>query len=290
MIKKILLFFLLPIFLNCTSPQQKREIQEYNIIFQPKDKEILEQVFDIFRDGKNTPISELMIKAGNFFIETPYVAATLEINPNKEKLVINLREMDCTTYAENVLAISRTINSGNPSFEKFTDELKNIRYNDGEIDGYTSRIHYFSDWIFENDRKEIIKSLSKETGGKIYQKPINFMSTHPQSYLQLKNNPELIQEIAIREKEISARKTYFIPEEKVSEIEPQLMDGDIVGITSRVEGLDISHVGILVRQNGRIHLMHASTEANKVVVSDETLEEYLINSKSATGIMLARPL
>ncbi len=287
---KAILLFVFPIFLCFCLPVTKAQESLENIVFQTKDKEILEQVFEAFKDEKNTPISDLMVKVGTFFKGTPYKAATLEINPDGEKLVINLREMDCTTFAENVLAISRTIKSGNPTFEKFATELQNIRYRDGKIDGYTSRIHYFSDWIFENDRSKIVKSVSKEIGGTIYPKPINFMSTHPGSYLQLKENHELIQKIANQEKEMSARETYFIPEEKIGGIESKLMDGDIVGITSRVEGLDISHVGILIRKSGRIHLMHASSVANKVIVSEETLEEYLLNSKSVTGIMVVRPL
>jgi hypothetical protein len=286
---KIILFFLLPFYLDCIEPRQDEANQAQNIVFHTKDKEILEQVFTTFKDDKNTPVSDLMVKVGSFFKGTPYVAATLEVNPDKEKLIINLREMDCTTFAENVLAISRTIKNGNPTFKKFAVELQNIRYRNGKIDGYTSRIHYFSDWIFENDRSKIVESISKEIGT-IYPKQINFMSTHPDSYLQLKDDPKLIQKIAQQEKEISERKTYFIPEEKIKDVESKLMDGDIIGITSRVEGLDISHVGTLVRKSGRIHLMHASSVANKVIVSEETLEEYLLNSKSVTGIMVARPV
>lgn len=269
--------------------QQKDENIGQNVVFQSEDKEILEQVFETFKDDKNTPISDLIVEVGAFFKETPYKAATLEINPNDEKLIVNLREMDCTTFAENVLAISRTIKAGNPTFEKFAAELQNIRYHDGKIEGYSSRIHYFSDWIFENDKKEIVESVSKEIGGTIYPKPINFMGTHPDSYRQLKANSENQNAIVKREKEISARKTYFIPEEKIGEIESKLKVGDIVGITSRVNGLDVSHVEILIRKDGRIHLMHASTNAKKVIVSNETLEEYLLKSKSVTGIMVARP-
>ncbi len=287
---KAILFFVFLIFLSFFPPVSKAQESVENIAFQAKDKEILQNVFETFKDEKNTPVSDLMVKVGAFFKETPYKAATLEINPDGEKLVINLREMDCTTFAENVLAISRTIKSGNPTFEKFATELQNIRYRDGKIDGYASRNHYFSDWIFENDRAKTVRSVSKKIAGTIYPKTLNFMSTHPESYAQLKGDPEIVKLIADKEKEISARETYFIPEEKIGEIESKLKDGDIVGITSRVDGLDISHVGILVRKTGRIHLMNASSVANKVIVSDETLEEYLLNSKSVTGIMVARPL
>jgi len=286
----IIILLFLPIYLNTIRLQQKEKNFEQSIVFELKDKEILEHLFNIFKDDKTTPVSELMVKVGTYFKETPYKAATLEINPDDEKLVINLREMDCTTFAENVLAISRTIKSGNPTFEKFAGELQNIRYHDGKIDGYTSRNHYFSDWIFENDRKGFVKSVSNEIAGTLYQKTINFMSTHPESYLQLKGHPEMIKIIAEKENEITSRKTYFIPKEKIGDIQSELKAGDIVGITSRVDGLDVSHVGILVRKNGSVHLLHASTKAKKVIISEETLEEYLLNSKSVTGIMVARPL
>lgn len=115
------------------------------------------------------------------------------------------------------------------------------------------------------------------------------MSNHPGSYRQLKENPTLVEVIVRQEKEISKREMYYIPESMLSEVESQLMEGDIVGITTGVEGLAISHVGILVKRSGRIHLLHASSAANKVVVSENNLEEYLIKSKSATGIMVARP-
>ena len=280
----------MPIYLNTIRLQQKEKNFEQSIVFELKDKEILEHLFNVFKDDKNTPVSELIVKVGTYFKETPYKAATLEINPDDEKLVINLREMDCTTFAENVLAISRTIKSGNPTFEKFAGELQNIRYHDGKIDGYTSRNHYFSDWIFENDRKGFVKSVSNEIAGTLYQKTINFMSTHPESYLQLKGHPEMIKIIAEKENEITSRKTYFIPKEKIGDIQSELKAGDIVGITSRVDGLDVSHVGILFRKNGSVHLLHASTKAKKVIISEETLEKYLLNSKSVTGIMVARPL
>ena len=286
---KILLILFLPFYLNCLAVQKIDSKQSENIIFQAKDKEILEQIFDATKDDKNTPISELMIKVGVFFKETPYTAATLEINPKNEKLVINLREMDCTTFAENILAISRTIKSETPSFEKFTNELQNIRYRDGKINGYTSRIHYFSDWIFENDRREFVKNISGEIANIPYPLKVNFMSTHPGSYKQLSDST-LIPLISGQEKEISARKMFYIPEERIAEFENQLWDGDIAGITTGIKGMDISHVVILLRKEGRIHILHASQTGMKVLISEETLEDYLKNSKSATGIMVARPL
>lgn len=278
----ILIFVL---FVACVSPQKGKQAEP---VFQPKDKEILEQVLNAFSEEVNTPTSELIIKVGMFFKETPYVAHTLETE--KEQLVINLRELDCTTYAENCLAISQTIKSKDHTFERFAKELQKVRYRNGKLNGYPSRLHYFSDWIYDNDKKKLTKSVSREIAQTPYPNKVNFMSTHPKSYKQLNDNAELVQIMAKQESKISAKDFFFIPEDKIASVENKLQEGDIVGITTGIEGLDISHVGILVRKNGRIHLMHASSAAEKVIISEGTLEEYLLNSKTATGVMVARPI
>jgi hypothetical protein len=272
----------------CFSKQKNIIKDTGKVVYIQKDKEILEQILKFFSSENKTSTTELIVKVGSFFKETPYVAHTLETEP--EQLVVNLRELDCTTFAENCLAIARTIKSETPSFEQFTCELQNIRYRNGVIDGYPSRIHYFSDWIFENNKNNLMKDISKEIANTPYPLIVNFMSTHPQSYIQLKNDSTLIPVIAAKEQEISKREMYFIPEEKIATFENLLQDGDIAGITTNIKGLDMSHVVILQRVNGRIHILHASTTAQKVILSEETLEDYLKKSKSATGIMVVRPL
>jgi len=284
----VLTLLVLSFLLSCNSTSTNPGRDSEKIIFQPKDKEILEQVLELYATDKEATTSALMIKVGGFFKGTPYVAHTLETE--EEHLVVNLREMDCTTFAENCLAISRTIQSDSQTFEQFTSELQNIRYRDGKIDGYPSRLHYFCDWIFNNAQKNLIEDMSKKIAQTPFPKQINFMSNHPDSYRQLKESAPLVDLIAAQEKEISARKMFFIPETDIAEVESKLRDGDIAGITTGIDGIAIQHVVILIRQEGRIHMMHASSKAEKVVVSDFTLEEYLLNSKSASGIMLARPL
>jgi hypothetical protein len=116
------------------------------------------------------------------------------------------------------------------------------------------------------------------------------MSLHPENYRQLSADPSLVNIIREQEDRINQRKMFYIPEELLSEMENKLEEGDIVGITTDIEGLAIMHVGILVHVDDTIHLMHASSAAGKVVVSEETLLSYLIQSQRATGIMVARPL
>jgi hypothetical protein len=256
------------------------------MIYELKDKEIAEDIFRKFAEEKNTETGDLMIKVGSCFLGAPYVPHTLEFVP--EKLVVNLREFDCTTFTESVLAIARTIKSENPSFEQFAKELQFIRYHNGMINGYSSRIHYFSDWIYENDAKKLVNDLSKEIGETPHLRLVNFMSTHPEFYFQLRDSL-FNHEIANQEMRINSRQMFFIPKEKLAEKEYLLKDGDIAGITTKIEGLDISHVVILKRINGSIHILHASTSGYKVILSEETLENYLNSSKSVTGIMVARP-
>ncbi len=265
------------------------ENQLEGIVYQERDREIVENILQQLSDDKNKSVSELVVEVGLLLKNTPYVANTLETP--KEELVVNVRELDCTTFAENALAIANAVKSENPSFEEFAGELQKVRYRNGEIDEYPSRLHYFSDWIYNNQEKGLVKNVSKELAETPYSKKINFMSTHPESYNQLKNNNEMVERISNQENEISKREMYYIPEDKISEVEDKLKDGDIAGITTNIGGLDISHVVILKRnEDGRIHLLHASSAAHQVIVSNETLEEYLKNSKSATGIMVARPL
>ena len=285
---QLLALLVLSSLFSCNSTSKDSDAESENIIYQPKDKEILEQLFNLYSGEKEATTSALMVKVGSFFQLTPYVAHTLETDD--EQLVINLREMDCTTFAEYCLAISRTIKSDKQSFDQFASELQLIRYRDGHIDGYPSRLHYFCDWIFNNAQANLVKDMSEEIAQTPFPKQINFMSKHPDSYRQLKDSIPLVEAIAAQEKLISARKMFFIPETKIAELESKLMDGDIVGITTEIDGIAIQHVGILIRQEGRIHLMHASSKAEKVVVSDLTLEEYLLNSNTASGIMVARPL
>jgi hypothetical protein len=259
-----------------------------NWIFQPEDKVIFEKVVSSLSTRLDAPIGELVVETGKFFLETPYVAHTLETG--EEQMVINLRELDCTTFAENCLALSRTMQSENHTFEHFVHELQYIRYRNGVMSGYPSRLHYFCDWIYNNQQKNVVRDVSEEIAHTPLSKPINFMSTHPEEYMQLEKDPLLVEILAQQEEQITARNMYYIPEEKIAEVEDLLQDGDIAGITTVIEGIAIMHVVILVRVDNRIHLLHASSSAGKVVISEGTLEDYLLGSNSANGIMVARPL
>lgn len=230
---------------------------------------------------------ELVCKIARSFINTPYKGKTLDGNQS-ESLVINLRELDCTTFVESDLALVMSIKSAYPSYEEFKKNLEKLRYRNGKLSGYSSRLHYFCDWITDNQEKGIIKDVTKELGGIPFKKEINFMSSHPGYYARLKDNQPLIDSIKVFEKEITMRDYYYIPKEKVKLIESKLKEGMIVAITSSQDGLDIAHLGFLVKSDKRIYLLHASSDAGKVIISQKPLSDYLAGNKKQTGIMVLK--
>lgn len=275
--------------LDWATEQRTQEVPEKidTIIYSRPDSILTEDILLRFSSKQKEPAAQSVAVIGKTFLGTPYVGQTLE-NGTAEKLVVNLRELDCTTFAENCLALAFTVKSGNANFEQFAKELEKIRYRQGKRNGYLSRLHYFSDWIFDNTQKGLISEPATGFGSPL-DVNVNFMSSHPDRYPVLKDHPDLVPLLVVRENTISERNYFFLKKEEIRSNEDQLHEGDIVGLTSTVPGLDVTHVGILVRQNGRIHLLHASSLQEKVVISEEPLSDMLMNKKSYTGIMIARP-
>ena len=233
---------------------------------------------------------EIIAEVGKSFRGIEYVAGTLDNNPKEEKLVIKISGLDCVTFVENVLAISRIIRKGTPDYDSYRSELTNIRYRNGEINGYVSRLHYFSDWIYDNQKKGIVEDITKNIGGEAYKKSIDFMSSHVESYKQLKNNPELVEEIIAVENDINGRKMFYIRKDNVDDYYDSIQTGDIIATTTKIDGLDITHTGFVFRENGKVKFMHASVTKGEIVISSESLKEYLSKNAKQSGIMVARPL
>ncbi|MGQ7870572.1 N-acetylmuramoyl-L-alanine amidase-like domain-containing protein [Sunxiuqinia sp. sy24] len=262
--------------------------QQHGVPCERADSLKFASVANHFSTVKNLPMPQLVAAVGKQFLGVPYVAQTLE-HGEDEPLTVELEGLDCTTFAETALALARTLKSPKPDFAQFTRQLENIRYRGGKREGYTSRLHYFSDWIYDNEQKGLISQPTK-TFGQPLDLNIDFMSTHPNSYPVLKANSDLVQTLALQEKEISGRSYYFVPKDEVKAKENRLQEGDLVGLATSISGLDVTHVGIVVIVNGRRHLMHASTVAMQVVISEVPLADFLQAKKSYTGILVARPI
>jgi hypothetical protein len=229
---------------------------------------------------------DLIVEIGRLFINIPYKAQTLEC-PDNEKLVVNLSAFDCTTFVETVLALTKCATAGNISYYELKKYLKLIRYRQGEIDGYSSRLHYFTDWLRDNENKKIIKDMSRCLGGKPQRKKINFMTAHSQLYGALKNEAER-RKMSLIEKNLSRKTIYIIGINKFGEIKTEIKNGDVIAFTTKDEGLDVAHAGFAIRQRKNLHLLHTSGKEGGAVISKKTLVSYLKSNKKFTGIIIAR--
>lgn len=253
-----------------------------------QDRLIFDRYLKQMETRKSSPMDALMIETALFFRGTPYVASTLEKEP--EGLVVNLRELDCTTFAETVLALSRTLQEEKPSYGAFLHHLQSLRYREGTITDYTDRLHYMTDWFYENERKGIVKDLGRVVGETPLPLDLSFISTHPDSYKQLKHHPELVRKMADKEKEINARSYYYLPKDAINRRSSGIRNGDILCFVTSIKGLDVTHVGIAYWQDGQLTFIHASSSAKKVIVQTTSLNDYARDIKSCKGILVARPL
>ncbi|MFA5182802.1 MAG: N-acetylmuramoyl-L-alanine amidase-like domain-containing protein [Syntrophales bacterium] len=226
------------------------------------------------------------LRAGRYFLGTPYEAKTLDAS-GPEGLIINLRSFDCFTLVENCCALTLMRHAGKDGFVGYAAILQSLRYRNGVIAGYPSRLHYFSDWLQNSEGGGLIREVTRSLGGRSSQKVLNFMTTHSELYPPLRDLAVCRQMIAIEER-LSDTPRHLLPKGEIGRWEGGIEDGDILAITAGQEGLDVCHVGISVRLDGQLHLLHASQQAGQVVISPETLVDYLHQSPHRTGVMVAR--
>ena len=257
-------------------------------------------VEQLLRQGiKDKNDANLMLFYGLKLRDIPYVAQTLEVN-KQEELVVNLRELDCTTLVENVVALTLTTKQGSTRFADFKQNLTRIRYSNGVLNGYASRNHYFSQWIDSNERLGIVKEVT----GKAKTTPpyfpfvepqvlkCTYMSAHPELYPMLKNDSQAQQQIAKAEAAINGRTVRYIPRRLLNRSRKELadvLDGDILAIVTKKQGLDTSHIGIASwGRDGKLHLLNASQIHKKVVLEPMTLYDYMKQHPSQLGVRVIR--
>lgn len=262
-----------------------------DIVFTPEDVEVFHETIAWARAERldTVDLGDMLVALGRRFVGHPYTPQTLEL-PGPERVVINLREFDCVTYVESVLALGRVIRERRTDFEAFAAELQRIRYRDGELDGYVSRLHYFSEWIADNAELGLLRDITAGLGGRAVDEPIDFMSTHADAYPLLENNPERIEEIREIEGRLSTRSRTYIPREQIEDVEAGIRNGDIIAATSSVAGLDVAHTGFAIWRGGRLHLMHAPLVGKVLEISDQPLATRIQRIDGQDGIMVARPL
>ena len=226
------------------------------------------------------------------FLGRPYVAATLEV-ADPEQVVVNLQGLDCATLVETSQALAMTRREGKTDVASYTRNLEKIRYFDGKNRGYTSRLHYLSFWMADLTKRKVAKEvLLPQTLTQPLEIRLNYMSTHADAYPFLKNHPERVSEMARLEHKYSGKVGRYLPKSKAGLSRKQLgaiQDGDIITVVTQKAGLDYSHQGIAFWGNdGKLHMLHASSERKRVIADERTLEDYLKRISHARGIRVFR--
>lgn len=244
-------------------------------------------------EAKETPGEEcLPLFFARKLIGRPYVGRTLEVN-QEEQLVVNTRQLDCTTLVENVMALTLCAQRGQQTFAHFEAMLTLIRYRGGKLRGYPSRLHYFSDWIDDNESLGLVGEISSPNPpfSATQRLHINYMSQHPDLYRALRERPELVATIRKQEEKLTGQTHKYIPKAAVGNsdiLRKAIADGDIIAITTSKAGLDIAHLGFAVWRDDGLHLLNASMIHKKVVEEPMTLGQYLAKHPSFTGIRVIR--
>ncbi len=278
-LQNLFLLFLLLCLTSCQAKTEvgkgtKRNVKQQNTTWNRENKELFGQLPDSITD---------VLAWAKYFIGTPYESATLE-RGDDSRVLVNLGAFDCTTYVENVLAIN-ALNS--LTEQDFAKVLERIRYRNGKPEGYASRLHYFSEWILDNEKKGFVKNVTKDLGGISVKKRLDFMTKHKKAYPALRDDAVFAQLLQTEQK-LSKEESYLLPLDKIADCENRIQDGDIIAFATNIDGLDFVHVGFAIHQEGRLHLLHASSRAKRVTISTQPLADYATGRSSVSGIVVLR--
>jgi hypothetical protein len=237
-------------------------------------------------------------RVGELAIGTPYVANTLEEylraggNPRApEPLTLSLTRFDCVTLVESCLALARaTRASRKPTWTQFGREVERMRYRNGERRGYTSRLHYFSEWITDGQRRGLLRDLGPSLGAVDDARPLRFMTEHRASYAALANDA-VFADIATMERGLDGQARKLIPTDRIADVSEGIQTGDVLAFATAIPGLDVTHAAMAYRdQSNTLRVLHAPLSGGAVEVSTRTLPEYVAAIRRSTGILVARPL
>lgn len=229
----------------------------------------------------------IVINIARCFEGTPYMASTLEFSP--EMTTVNLDGLDCTTYVETVMALAVTAGEQRLSWHDFVYNLEKMRYRRGTPDGYSSRLHYFSDWIMENTQRGIVREVTDRLPGAEFKvKTLDFMTRNRDRYPALADDTEF-QRMKSAESAYRSHRYPMIASSRVSKATlGALRPGDIVAFVSKTDGLDISHIGFIDIRGGKVRLLHASSRGGKIMLDPLPLSDYLRRNRSIAGIRIIR--
>jgi len=238
------------------------------------------------------------VRVGELAAGTPYVAGTLDAYiraggsaSGVEPLTLSLTRFDCVTLVEACIAVARVADhDGSASWERLGRETERMRYRRGERRGYASRLHYFSEWISDGERRGLVKDCGAELGGVEDARPLRFMSGHRASYPALADDG-VFREIAAMERRLDEHARRVIPSKQLPGVVDRIESGDVLAFATEIPGLDVTHAAFAHRgADGVLRVLHAPLSGGVVAVTRTTLPEYVAAIRRCTGVLVARPL
>lgn len=272
-------------------------LQDQAIAFTPlksqlkaSDHEVFKRLTEqaIAQNWQAKPIGDIIQTIAAQFLGTPHIEGLLD-RSKTETLSTSLQEFDCVLFVETVLAMARGIVVKDYSSHTFIKHLQQQRYENGEINGYCSRLHYFSYWIEDNQRRNIVTDITEDLGGILLNKKLNFISENWKKYPKLVTSEKEYQCIQRMEVRLNSTIVNYIPTNQIRGRYSELKSGDILAIATRIPGLDVTHAGFVYRStNGEVGIIHAAPGRGVKISPD--LESYLNRVKDAIGVIVARPV
>ena len=247
---------------------------------------------------RSTPVGPRAIKVGELAIGTPYEPYTLEAyikaggDPKLvEPLTLSLTRFDCVTLVESCLAVARASDDKTkPSWDKFAREVETMRYRGGKRRGYASRLHYFSEWISDGEKRGLVRNVGRDLKGVNDTRPLRFMTEHRSSYPALADD-KVFAEIGAMERSLDGNPRWMIPTAEIPRVEGRIETGDVLAFATAIPGIDVTHAAFAYRGNdGVLRVLHAPLSGGAVEITRSTLPEYVARIRRSTGILIARPL
>ncbi len=232
------------------------------------------------------PYGEIVQWVGEQLLGRPYVAGMLDA-PESETLVVDLTAFDCVLYIENVLSLARAIATGETSYPAYADGVRTLRYRDGSLDGYCSRLHYFSDWIRDNERRGALTNVTASIGGEPFEKRLTFMGEHRDAYPKMAVDSTYAC-IVDMEASLADAELFYVPQDRIAGVYASLQPGDVIATATSIGGLDVTHTGFVHKTATHTGFMHASLASDAVKISDD-LASYVQGIRSQVGVVVVRP-
>lgn len=246
----------------------------------------------------DVPLGRSATRVGELAVGTPYEAFTLEAylraggSPSRtEPLTLSLTKFDCVSLVEACLAVSRVADDpGAPTWDRFGREMERMRYRGGVRGGYTSRLHYFSEWITDGATRGLYRELGAELGGIEDARPLRFMTEHRGSYPALADDG-VYREIGEMERGLDGHPRHVIPTARIADVSGEIKTGDVLAFATAIPGLDVTHAAYAYRDSANVlRVLHAPLSGGAVEITRTTLPEYVAAIRRSTGILVARPL